>query len=243
MGNPSRNSPPKNGGEPPGFTLRITTGGVTKLHSRYAGTVFRRRTQTTTDDTPVHVEDPKPSATPSKGRPTPKRSEAQGRRRSPVTAPQNRKEAYAQAKERDRLSREKNRQAMLRGDEAALPARDKGPVRKYARDFIDSRRLPGQYLLPFIAVLLVLSWIPFPLEARRYVMLVFTMALPVVMILVILSSFYIGGRVRKEAAAKFPNESTKGVAFYAAMRGSQMRFLRFPKPTVLPGGKPVPPKK
>lgn len=213
------------------------------MHSRYAGTVFRRRTQTATDDTPVHVEDPKPSTTPAKGRPTPKRSEAQGRRRSPVTAPQNRKEALKQARERDRLARVKQRQAMLRGEDSALPARDRGPVRRYARDFVDSRRTPGQYILPVLLVVVLASMIPFPDPIRRWVMAIYTTAVPAVMILVIISSFYLAGKVKKEVAAKFPGESLKGIGFYTAMRASQMRFLRFPKPMVLPGGAPVPPKK
>jgi hypothetical protein len=33
------------------------------------------------------------------------------------------------------------------------------------------------------------------------------------------------------------------VGFYAAMRALQIRKLRFPPPSVLPGGKPVPQKK
>ncbi|MEU6409548.1 DUF3043 domain-containing protein [Microbispora sp. NPDC046933] len=201
--------------------------------------MFRRRTQTSAEDSPVPVEDPKPHGTPGKGRPTPKRSEAQGRRRSPVTAPANRKEAYRLARERDKALRSKQREAMLRGDERALPARDRGPVRKFARDWVDSRRLPGQYFLPVVFVIMLLSMVPFPIPVRSAVMLIYTLSLPVVMVLVLASSFYVATKVKKEAAAKFPGEDLKGVGFYAAMRSSQMRRLRFPKPTVLPGGLPV----
>ncbi|GAA0358038.1 hypothetical protein GCM10009530_04090 [Microbispora corallina] len=201
--------------------------------------MFRRRTQTSTDDSPVPVDDPKAQGTPGKGRPTPKRSEAQGRRRSPVTAPANRKEAYRLQRERDRSLRTRQREAMLRGDEKALPVRDRGPVRKFARDWVDSRRLPGQYFLPAVLVIMLLSMVPFPLPVRQVVLLVYTMSLPVVMVLVLASSFYVAGRVKKEAAAKFPNEEMRGVGFYAAMRSSQIRRLRFPKPAVRPGGAPV----
>ncbi|GAA1019247.1 DUF3043 domain-containing protein [Acrocarpospora pleiomorpha] len=205
--------------------------------------MFRRRTQPTTDDSPVPVEDLRPQGTPAKGRPTPKRSEAQGRRRSPVTAPSNRKEAYKQARERDRLLRERAREGMLRGEEKYLPARDRGPVRKLARDFVDSRRLPGQYFLPAVLLIMLASMVPFPPDIRRWVLTLYTMSLPLVMVLVIVSSFYVAGRVKKVAAEKYPGENLKGVGFYAAMRSSQIRRLRFPKPTVLPGGKPVPVKK
>ncbi|GER98840.1 hypothetical protein Acor_09040 [Acrocarpospora corrugata] len=205
--------------------------------------MFRRRTQSTTDDSPVPVEDPKAQGTPAKGRPTPKRSEAQGRRRSPVTAPSNRKEAYKQARERDRLTRDRAREGMLRGEEKYLPARDRGPVRKLARDFVDSRRLPGQYFLPAVLLIMLASMVPFPPEIRKWVLTLYTMSLPLVMILVLVSSFYVAGRVKKEAAARHPGENLKGVGFYAAMRSSQIRRLRFPKPVVLPGGKPVPVKR
>nr|WP_189179683.1 DUF3043 domain-containing protein [Microbispora rosea] len=201
--------------------------------------MFRRRTQTSAEGSPVPVEDPKPQGTPRKGRPTPKRREAEGRRRSPVTAPANRKEAYRLARERERALRAKHREALLRGDERALPARDRGPVRKFARDWVDSRRLPGQYFLPVVFVIMLLSMVPFPIPVRSVVLLVYTLSLPVVMVLVLASSFYVAARVKKEAAEKFPGENIKGVGFYAAMRSSQMRRLRFPKPTVLPGGIPV----
>ncbi|GAA0414967.1 hypothetical protein GCM10010160_49000 [Acrocarpospora corrugata] len=160
-----------------------------------------------------------------------------------MTAPSNRKEAYKQARERDRLTRDRAREGMLRGEEKYLPARDRGPVRKLARDFVDSRRLPGQYFLPAVLLIMLASMVPFPPEIRKWVLTLYTMSLPLVMILVLVSSFYVAGRVKKEAAARHPGENLKGVGFYAAMRSSQIRRLRFPKPVVLPGGKPVPVKR
>ncbi|MFC0861104.1 DUF3043 domain-containing protein [Sphaerimonospora cavernae] len=204
--------------------------------------MFRRRTQTSADDSPASVEDPKSGQTPGKGRPTPKRSEAQSRRRSPVTAPANRKEAYRMQRERDKALRAKHREALLRGDERALPARDRGPVRKFARDWVDSRRLPGQYFLPVVFIIMLLSMVPATPAIQSAVLLVYTLSLPVVMVLVLGSAFYVGHRVKKEAAARFPGENLRGVAFYAAMRSTQIRRLRFPKPTLLPGGVPIPPK-
>lgn len=204
--------------------------------------MFRRRTQTATDDSPAPAAETGPHRTPGKGRPTPKRSEAQGRRRSRVTAPANRREAYRLQRERDRDLRARQREAMLRGDERYLPARDRGPVRRFARDWVDSRRLPGQYFLPVVFVIMLLSMVPFPPPVRSVVLGGYTLSLPVVMVLVLTSSFYVAGRVRKEAAERFPGENLRGVGFYAAMRSSQLRRLRFPRPTVLPGGRPVPPR-
>ncbi|GAA3118718.1 DUF3043 domain-containing protein [Streptosporangium carneum] len=200
-----------------------------------------RRTQTTADDSPVSVNDPKPAG---KGRPTPKRRDAEGRRRQPVNAPQNRKEAYKQLRERQANDRVKAREGMLRGDERYFPARDRGPARKFARDWVDSRRLPSQYFLPFSLLILLLTWIPFPEAVRGQVYLaVITVGWPLMMIGVLLTSVWVSWKVKKTAAEKFPGDNVKGVGFYAAMRALQIRKLRFPPPAVLPGGRPVPPKK
>ncbi|MET9343602.1 DUF3043 domain-containing protein [Nonomuraea sp. NPDC003804] len=192
------------------------------------------------DESPVPTDDPKPQG---KGRPTPKRRDAEGRRRQPVTAPANRKEAYKQMRARQTADRDKARQGMLRGEERYLPARDKGPVRKFARDWVDSRRVLSQYFLPFSLVILLLTWIPFPPAARQWVYFgVITIGWPVMMVGVLATSFWVSWKVKKAAADKFPNEDIKGIGFYAAMRALQIRRLRFPPPQFLPGGKPAPPK-
>ncbi|MFF4987357.1 DUF3043 domain-containing protein [Streptosporangium saharense] len=200
-----------------------------------------RRTQTTADDSPVSVNDPKPAG---KGRPTPKRRDAEGRRRQPVNAPQNRKEAYRQLRERQANERVKAREGMLRGDERYFPARDRGPARKFARDWVDSRRLPSQYFLPFSLFILLVTWVPFPEQIRGQVYVaVITVGWPLMMIGVVLTSVWVAWKIKKLTAEKFPAENLKGVGFYAAMRALQIRKLRFPPPAVLPGGRPVPPKK
>ncbi|NUR89711.1 MAG: DUF3043 domain-containing protein [Nonomuraea sp.] len=202
---------------------------------------MRRRSQTTVDDTPVPTDDPKPQG---KGRPTPKRRDAEGRRRSTVVAPKNRKEAYAQARSKQNAERERARQGMLAGDERYFPARDKGPARKFARDWVDSRRLPSQYFLPFSLLILVATWVPWPASIRAQVLSwTITLGWPIMMIGVLFTSVYVAWKVKKLVAEKLPKESLKGVGFYAAMRALQIRKLRFPPPAVLPGGKPVPPKK
>ncbi|MBG0829326.1 DUF3043 domain-containing protein [Planomonospora sp. ID67723] len=200
-----------------------------------------RRTHATADDSPAVSNDPKPAG---KGRPTPKRRDAEGRRRQPVNAPQNRKEAYKQLRERQASDRAKAREGMMRGDERYFPARDRGPARKFARDWVDSRRLVSQYFLPFSLVILLFTWIPFPPHIQRYVYeAVIVVGWPLMMVGVLFTSIWVSWKVKKLAAEKFPGESLKGVGFYAAMRALQIRKLRFPPPQFLPGGKPVPPKK
>ncbi|MEV4168959.1 MULTISPECIES: DUF3043 domain-containing protein [unclassified Nonomuraea] len=193
------------------------------------------------DDTPVPVDDPKPQG---KGRPTPKRRDAEGKRRQYVSAPKDRKEAYRQMRAKQNAERQRAREGMLAGDERYFPVRDKGPARKFARDWVDSRRLPSQYFLPFSLLILLATWIPWPMAIRAQVLgYVVTIGWPIMMIGVVVTSVYVAWKVKKLVAEKLPGESVKGVGFYAAMRALQIRKLRFPPPAVLPGGKPVPPKR
>ncbi|WP_312894212.1 DUF3043 domain-containing protein [Nonomuraea soli] len=203
--------------------------------------MLRRRSQTTADS-PVPADDPKPQG---KGRPTPKRRDAEGRRRQPVSAPKDRKEAYRQLRAKQAAERSRAREGMMRGEEKYFPARDRGPVRKFARDWVDSRRLPSQYFLPFSLLILLLTWIPWgnPQTQGLVYTYVITVGWPIMMVGVLFTSIYVSWKVKKEALAKFPGESMKGIGFYAAMRALQIRKLRFPPPQFAPGGKPVQPKR
>ena len=69
---------------------------------------------------------------------TPKRNEAE-RRRRPSSAPDDRKAAAQQSADRDRADRARKTEAMRRGEEWALPAKDQGPARALARDYVDCR--------------------------------------------------------------------------------------------------------
>ena len=53
----------------------------------------------------------------------------------------------------------KMRQAMMTGDDSGLPPRDKGPVRRYVRDFVDARLSIGTLAMPMMIVVLVLTFI------------------------------------------------------------------------------------
>src|SRR5947209_20598669 len=90
-----------------------------------------------------------------KGRPTPKRRDAQKRRRGPV--PTNKKEAAAARRTKVREERMMQRQALLSGDERHLPARDAGPAKRLARDVVDSRFSIGQIFFVLIIVVFVVS--------------------------------------------------------------------------------------
>jgi hypothetical protein len=168
-----------------------------------------------------------------KGRPTPKRSEAQAQRRSFASTPTNRKDAAKRQREERRAQLERQRQALASGDERYLPARDKGPVRRFARDWVDSRFNMAEFFLPLAVVILVLSVVQVP--ALQSIALLLWL---VVIVLIVLDSLLSGFRLRKRLAERFPDQNKKGAVAYALMRSLQMRRLRLPKPQVKRGERP-----
>jgi hypothetical protein len=169
------------------------------------------------------------AVTAGKGRPTPKRSEAE-RRRRPYTAPKDRKEASRASRDRQRTDRTRRTEALRRGEEWALPARDRGPVKALARDYVDSKRRISEYYMYGLLVLLVLLFIRAPIVQTIVPLLV----LAAVLIMAI-EGIFIGRRVKRIAAERLPGQSTRGLALYSAMRALQIRRLRVPKPRVKPG--------
>ncbi|MFC8919479.1 DUF3043 domain-containing protein [Streptomyces sp. NPDC047821] len=168
-----------------------------------------------------------------KGRPTPKRSEAQTQRRRAQTVPTDRKEAMRRQREARRADLAKQRQALAGGDERYLPARDKGPVRRYVRDFIDSRFCVAEFFLPLAVVILILSSLPN--TQLKNIALLLWMA---VIALIILDSIGIWLRVKKQLNERFPDEPKRGAVAYGLMRSLQLRRLRLPKPQVKRGERP-----
>ncbi|MFD8808540.1 DUF3043 domain-containing protein [Streptomyces sp. NPDC059597] len=168
-----------------------------------------------------------------KGRPTPKRSEAQSQRRSVASTPTNRKDAAKRQREERRAALERQRKALAGGDERYLPARDKGPIRKFARDWVDSRINVAEYFLPSAIVILVLSVVQVP--ALQSIALILWL---VVIVAIVLDSVWSGVRLRKALAQRFPNDNRRGAVAYGLMRSLQMRRLRLPKPQVKRGERP-----
>ncbi|MZF85569.1 DUF3043 domain-containing protein [Streptomyces sp. SID5643] len=168
-----------------------------------------------------------------KGRPTPKRSQAQSQRRSVANTSMTRKEAAKRQREERRSALERQRQALASGDERYLPARDKGPVRRFARDFIDSRFNIAEFFLPMAVVILVLSMVR--VAALQNIALLLWL---VVIVLIVLDSFVTGFRLKKQLAERFAGENKRGAVAYALMRSLQMRRLRLPKPQVKRGERP-----
>ncbi|MBJ6638379.1 MULTISPECIES: DUF3043 domain-containing protein [unclassified Streptomyces] len=168
-----------------------------------------------------------------KGRPTPKRSEAQSQRRSVANTPTTRKDAAKRQREERRQALDRQRQALAGGDERYLPARDKGPVRRFARDWVDSRFNMAEFFLPFAVVILVLSVVRVPSIQALALWL-----WAVVIVLIVVDAVISGFRLKKRLAERFPDQNRRGAVAYGLMRSLQMRRLRLPKPQVKRGERP-----
>ncbi len=199
--------------------------------------MFRRRTETPTAPDATAAEaagssarsGPAPGATPGKGRPTPTRKEAEAARKAAVK-PADRKAAARLDRERARAERAKAREAMLAGDERYLPKRDQGPVRAYARDWVDTRWSVGELFMPGAIVVLILGVLPFAALRNVSVLLWFLLTA-----LVIADTIVLGFRLKKALARRFPDEVRKGAVAYGVLRALQLRALRIPKPRLKRG--------
>jgi len=168
-----------------------------------------------------------------KGRPTPKRSEVERRRRQPYTAPPSDKKAGgAQQRERRRAEQKRRMDAMRRGEEWALPARDRGPVKALARDYIDSRRvIVSEYILFAVFALILLVFL---LGAAKNSATVLYLEVGIVA-LIALEALFHATAVRRIARQRFPGESTRGIAWYVAKRSIRLRSSRIPPARVARG--------
>jgi len=196
-------------------------------------TVLRRRTSGTSatpDDGQVNPAADESAKQAGKGRPTPKRSEVERARRQPYTPPPtDRKAAAAQQRDRRRAEQKRRTDAMRRGEEWALPAKDRGPVRALARDYVDSRRfIVSEYILFGVFVLIVII---FALGSSKNSAVVLYVELGIVGVIAI-ESLYYGTMVTRLAKQRLPGENTRGIIWYVAKRSLRLRVSRIPPPRV-----------
>ncbi len=175
---------------------------------------------------------PEVPAGPGKNRPTPSRAEQEAARKRPLVA--DTKEARARAKAELAAQREKARIGMANGDERYLPVRDKGPQRRFVRDWVDSGWHAGELLMPLMLVVILLSLVPNSAIVRYGFV-----GLWLFIMFVVVDMIFTSIRVKKLARAKFGERTEKGLGWYAAMRTIQMRFMRLPKPQVKRGQRPA----
>lgn len=162
-----------------------------------------------------------------KGRPTPSRKEAEAAAKARAKVPRTRREQMLAQKSSRSESSKTVRAAMKSGDERYLLARDKGPVRRFIRDFVDSRFSFVELMVPLLIVTLLLGY-----SGSPYLVGIGNTVLMGTVLLVVLDIFLMRFRLRRELARRFPDEPTKGTTYYAIMRALQMKFMRMPKSKV-----------
>jgi hypothetical protein len=181
---------------------------------------------------PAAAEELTKIPTQGKGAPTPKRSAQVASRKRPLVTT-DRKAAREAARNERLAAQERLRIANETGDDRYMMARDKGPQKRYARNFVDARFMVGEYLMFVIFAFLIVSLV-MPSSAQTQVGITF--ALWAVLGITVLDAFLMTRQLKKRLVAKF-GQAERGVLWYAAMRGLQFRKLRVPKPLVKRGQK------
>ncbi len=166
-----------------------------------------------------------------KGAPTPKRSVQEAARKRPLV-PNDRKAAREQSRASVRDDRARMRQALDTDDERFLPLRDKGPNRRYLRQFVDARVNVGEFLMIAALVFVILSFFQ-SLAVQSAVLMAFW----VLIVVVIADCILLRRKLKKKLTEKFgaPNQ---GDLWYGVTRALQLRRLRLPKPQVRRGQYP-----
>lgn len=205
--------------------------------------LLRRSSDTAKVDEPAPAQGPADTVrVGGKGRPTPKRREAEAKRRGPAPPPpRTQREAARLAranrpdKSEQRRQSAERRERMAAGDDKYLLPRDRGPVKAYIRDVVDSRPHLMGLFMP-LAVIVVLSVVlPFP-GLQQYLSLFSLIAL----VVMVGEGVLLGVTTTRKARAKFPDATigALGTGWYTFTRASQLRKLRIPKPRVQRGANP-----
>lgn len=182
-------------------------------------------------DVPAAVEEV-PEAGPGKGRPTPKRRDAEKRRGPVAPPPATRREAARRARAEQADARKGVRAASLAKDQSRMLPRDAGPVRALVRDMVDTRRNVAVLMLPFaLAVLLV------RLLGSVFLTDLLTRIWTLTLFLVLADLFVLAIVIRRQVRASFPAEKrTRAHVGYGLMRSTTFRRLRMPPARVRPAG-------
>lgn len=170
------------------------------------------------------------SVSAGKGRPTPTRKEREAANLRPLVS-DDRAAARKEYRVKQAHAREVARVGMAAGEEKYLTTRDKGPQRRWIRDYVDARFSVGEVLIPVMFLVIVLTFVN-----NDLFQLIGILGLWLFFIVAILDGIILGFRVTKKLAEKFGADNVQsGTRWYAAMRAMQLRMIRLPKPQVKRG--------
>lgn len=181
-------------------------------------------------DPALHKDNEPANYTPPKGRPTPSRKEREAARKHPLV-PADRKAAKEAERIAQREYRAKQQQALQTGDERYLPVNDRGPQRRYIRDFVDARFNVGDFMLIIVLMIFIIGLLV-PATQQVTALLMWAMIL-----LWILDYFIMWRRLKKKLREKFKTLEPRS-GLYAFNRIMMIRRFRLPKPQVTRGSYP-----
>lgn len=184
-----------------------------------------------TPPTPAPTEE-STDALSGKGRPTPSRKEQEDARKRPLVS-NDRAEARRRSRVEMQAQRDRARIGLANGEEKYLPVRDRGPQKKYVRDYVDARFSFGELLIPMMFLVIILTFFPQP-EVQVIAIAVLWAFFLIAVADVVLLGFLVTRKLR----AKFGADRVERVRWYAAMRALQLRMMRLPKPQVKRGQYP-----
>jgi hypothetical protein len=169
-----------------------------------------------------------------KGHATPTRKEKEAANQRPLVSG-DRKAGNKVARAKMAEARDRARVGMANGEEKYLQLRDRGPQRRYIRDYIDARFNVGEIMIPALFVIIILSFIDNPV-----VQVVSVFALWGFFLIAVADCIVVGFAINRKLTAKFgADRLQKGNRWYAAMRALQLRLMRLPKPQVKRGNYPA----
>ena len=152
-----------------------------------------------------------------KGAPTPTRKQAEAARRERLTKQVTKKEA-AQMQRAERAK--------------AMQARDNTPEKALLRDYVDSRRNLGEFLLPGMIVILGASLL---YSIAPNISLIATVVMYLFILTVLIDSFLMWRGFKRVLADRLPRSTPRGLLMYAMNRSIQIRRFRMPAPRIKRG--------
>jgi len=159
-----------------------------------------------------------------KGQATPTRKTQEAANKRPLV-PDDRKLAAKQARAKSTAARDVARAGMAAGVDKYLPLRERGPQKRYARDYVDARFNVGELMIPIMFLVILLTTVP---GVDVYAIF----ALWGFFIFAVVDCVALGFILTKKIEAKFGSDKAERIRWYAAMRALQLRPMRLPKPQV-----------
>ncbi len=181
--------------------------------------LFRRNAE------PAAASEPTPATPPGAGskkhRPTPSRKEAEAARRERVNKTLTNREARQVAARQARAERMRR-----------MGNQEGAPEKALMRDYVDSRRNLGEFLLPSVVLLLAVTIVG---SYWPQVTVIITMVMYAFILGVFVDGSIMWRGFKRVLAQRFPNAPTRGLLMYGMTRSTQIRRFRIPPPRIKRG--------